>query len=112
MVPSEIMNHAGRKGGPQGVQHGQNVDDFLGDGAAHRTQVTGGCLAEQVGRARSDASVPGGLRRSGSPRAARHKSAWSPRSAGQSPPRTRVRRRPEGVLSKNSIDAIGRSERV
>ena len=34
---SEIMNHFGRKGGPQGVQHGQNVDDFLGDGAAHRT---------------------------------------------------------------------------
>ena len=34
---SEIMNHSGRKGGPQGVQHGQNVDDFLGDGAAHRT---------------------------------------------------------------------------
>ena len=35
--PSEIMNHFGRKGGPQGVQHGEDVDDFLGDGAAHRT---------------------------------------------------------------------------
>ena len=43
MTASEIMNHFGRKGGPQGVQHGQNVDDFLGDGAAHRTQMTGGC---------------------------------------------------------------------
>ena len=37
MGVSEIMNHSGRKGGSQGVQHGQNVDDFLGDGAAHRT---------------------------------------------------------------------------
>jgi hypothetical protein len=36
-VPSEIMNYFGRKGDPQGVQHGQNVDDFLGDGTAHRT---------------------------------------------------------------------------
>ena len=36
-MPSEIMNHFGRKGGPQGVEHGQNVNDFLGDGAAHRT---------------------------------------------------------------------------
>lgn len=34
---SEIMSHLGRKCGPQGVQHGQNVDDFLGDGAADRT---------------------------------------------------------------------------
>ena len=32
---SEIMNHGGRKGGPQGIQHRQNVDDFLADGAAH-----------------------------------------------------------------------------
>jgi hypothetical protein len=31
---SEIMNHGGRKGGPQGIQHRQNVDDFLADGAA------------------------------------------------------------------------------
>ena len=29
MVPSEIMDHFGRKGGPQGVEHGENVDDFL-----------------------------------------------------------------------------------
>jgi general stress protein YciG len=36
-IPSEIMNHLGRKGGPQGVEHGQNVNDFLGDGPAHRT---------------------------------------------------------------------------
>jgi hypothetical protein len=36
------MNHFGRKGGPQGVQHGQNVDDLLGDGAAQRTEMTGG----------------------------------------------------------------------
>jgi hypothetical protein len=36
-IPSEIMNHFGRKGGPQGVEHGQNVNDFLGDGPAHRT---------------------------------------------------------------------------
>jgi hypothetical protein len=35
--PSEIMNHFGRNGSPQGVEHGQNVNDFLGDGAAHRT---------------------------------------------------------------------------
>ena len=31
----EIMNHGGSKGGPQGIQHRQNVDDFLADGAAH-----------------------------------------------------------------------------
>ena len=36
-MPSEIMNHFGRKGGPQGIEHGQNVNDFLGDGPAHRT---------------------------------------------------------------------------
>ncbi len=36
-MPSEIMNHFGRKGGPQGVEHGQNVNDFLGDGADYRT---------------------------------------------------------------------------
>jgi hypothetical protein len=35
--PSEIMDHFRRKGGPQGVEHGHNVNDFLGDGAAHRT---------------------------------------------------------------------------
>ena len=32
---SEIMNHGGRKSGPQGIEHGQNVDDLLADGAAH-----------------------------------------------------------------------------
>ena len=32
---SEIMNHGGRKGGPQGIKHRQNVDHFLADGAAH-----------------------------------------------------------------------------
>jgi hypothetical protein len=36
-VPSEIMNHFGRKGSPQGVQDCQNVDHFLGDSAVHRT---------------------------------------------------------------------------
>ena len=36
-MPSEIMNHFGRKGGPQGIEHGQNVNDLLGDGAIHRT---------------------------------------------------------------------------
>jgi len=42
-VPSEIMNHVGSKRGPQGIHHRQNVDDFLSDGAADRTQMTGGC---------------------------------------------------------------------
>ena len=36
------MNHFGRKGGPQSVQHRQNVDDFLRDRAAHRTEMAGG----------------------------------------------------------------------
>lgn len=38
---SEIMNHRGRKRGPQGIQHGQHVNDFLCDRAAHRTEVAG-----------------------------------------------------------------------
>ena len=38
---SKVVNHLRRKGGAQGVQHGQNVDDFLGDGAVHRTEMTG-----------------------------------------------------------------------
>ena len=31
-IPSEIMNYLGRKGGPQRIEHGQTVDNFLGDG--------------------------------------------------------------------------------
>jgi hypothetical protein len=34
---SEIVDHLRREGGPQRVQYGQNVDDFLCDGTAHRT---------------------------------------------------------------------------
>jgi hypothetical protein len=30
------MNHVRRKGSPQGVQHGQNVDDLLTDRVALR----------------------------------------------------------------------------
>ena len=40
--PLEIMNDAGRKSGPQSIQHGKNVDDFLRDSAAHGTEIAGG----------------------------------------------------------------------
>ena len=33
---SEVVNHFWGKGGPQGVQHGQDVDHFLGNGPADR----------------------------------------------------------------------------
>ena len=33
---SDVMNLLGRKGGAQGIEHGQHVDDFLHDGTAYR----------------------------------------------------------------------------
>src|SRR6476646_10287723 len=37
-----VMNYSWRKCRPQGVQDGENVDDFLNDRAADRLQMTGG----------------------------------------------------------------------
>ena len=32
----DVMDLLGRKGGAQGIEHGQYVDDFLHDGTAYR----------------------------------------------------------------------------
>jgi len=65
-------------------------------------QVVSQLLGETSG-ARCHASVLGGSRRSGSPRAAHHESARPPRSAGQSPPRTQVHRRPAGIYRRQQL---------
>ena len=41
VVWSKIVNHFGWKSGAQGIQHREDIDDFLYDGATHRTEMAG-----------------------------------------------------------------------
>ena len=63
VVRSEIVNNFARKGGAQGIQYGEDINEYLCDGTAHRAAMAGSCNDLPIHRQNTGADEGGSKER-------------------------------------------------